>query len=133
MATKQPRIHKETERTKKLRDVWKRASQRDVVFTLPDESSARQLRFQLYNAVRAVRQDPDKSPELASILEVVQVSLEGEANNVLRIGRSKVIAAMDQLFEQLQITGEEVGTIRSQEEVDMMRSLDRLSQITPEV
>lgn len=103
-------MKKTTDRVLKLQGLWLRAAQEDVVIPCADKASAVLVRFQLYNAVRAVRKQPELNPELASAIEVVQVSLQGACENEVLIGRSRAAMALDATLAALGITGKESTT-----------------------
>lgn len=103
-------MKKTTERVQKLQGLWLRAAHEDVKIPCANKASAVLVRFQLYNAVRSVRKQPELNPELASAIEVVQVSLQGEDEATVVIGRSQAAMALDATFAALGITGKETAT-----------------------
>lgn len=103
-------MKKPSERILKLQSLWLHAAKADVSIPCVDKASAVLVRFQLYNAVRAVRKQPELNPELAAAVEVVQVSLRGEGENEVWIGRSHAASALDATFSALGITGQGLAT-----------------------
>jgi hypothetical protein len=103
-----------TDRANKLRELWLRAQHEDIVVPCPTKSAAITLRFQFYNAVRAVRLKPELSPQLAKVLDLVQIQLravdppDGSGTWELRIGQSGAADALDEVCAKLGVTGKGV-------------------------
>lgn len=127
MANPQGRPKGETPRTRKMRELWLRAKDEEIIIECDSKAAAVLIRFQLYNAVKVVREAPELNPELASAVEVVQISLRGEEENVLRIGRSEAAETLDSVFSRLKITGA-AGKVKDSIELAMEESLRKLQE-----
>lgn len=99
-----------TARTLRLQGLWLAASKERIEIDCETEGKAIALRFQLYNAVKMIRENPALNPELAEALEVTQVSITGERKQIVTIGVSKVSQILEETFAKLGITGEAVQT-----------------------
>lgn len=105
MANVKGRPKGETARTQKMRELWLKARDQEIIIECESKAAAVLIRFQLYNAVKVAREVPESHPELAAAVEIVQISLRGEKQNILRIGRSEAAEKLDSVFNQLGITG----------------------------
>lgn len=117
----------QTARTKKLQELWLRAASEPVEIDCKTKSAAVNARFQLYNAVRAVRGNPELSPELAEAVGAVQVSLIGDEMQIVRLARSATVEALDSAFAALGITGEAVK-VKTEEDLEIEASMARLRE-----
>lgn len=105
-----------TPRTLQLQGLWLAASKERVDIDCETEGKAIALRFQLYNAVKMIRENPALNPELAEALEVTQISLTGEHKQIVTIGVSQVSQLLEATFKRLGITSEAAAT---KDEVDL--------------
>lgn len=127
MTNKLGRPKGETARTQKMRELWLRAKDNEVIIECDSKAAAVLIRFQLYNAVKIVRDAPESNPELAAAVEIVQISLRGEGQNILRIGRSEAAEKLDSVFNQLGITGG-AGKVKDRVDLAAEESLRKLQE-----
>lgn len=132
MANKQGRPKGETARTQKMRELWLKARDEEIIIECASKAAAVLIRFQLYNAVKIAREQPEVHPELAAAVEVVQISLRGEGQNILRIGRSEAAEKLDSVFKTLGITGTR-GKVKDALDLAAEESLKKLQQNLAEV
>lgn len=95
-----------SERVLKLQAIWLRALNEIIDIPCGDQSSAMNVRFQLYNAVKAVRNEPGLNRALADAVEQVQVSIVGDGKDTVRIGKSPAAKALGDALEKLGIAGQ---------------------------
>jgi hypothetical protein len=110
-----------------MRELWLKARDEEIIIECDSKAAAVLIRFQLYNAVKVVREAPESNPELAAAVEIVQISLRGEGQNVLRIGRSEAAEKLDSIFNQLGITGVK-GKVKDALDIAAEESLKKLQQ-----
>lgn len=96
---------KQSPRTAKLQSIWLAAKTSPVVINCGTGAQAVLLRFQLYNAVKPIRENPVLNPELAEAIEAAQISLSGENKEILTVGLSQISILLDKTLEQLGIVG----------------------------
>ena len=93
----------ETEKAR-LQGVWRaaaRAESGELFIPCPDLATARNLRFALYNAVRAERQQPGLADEaLADALDRMQLGVTSGPAGVM-IRQKAVLALTDELFASI--------------------------------
>lgn len=127
MANHKGRPKGETARTQKMRELWLKARDEEIIIECDSKAAAVLIRFQLYNAVKVAREVPESHPELAAAVEIVQISLRGEKQNILRIGRSEAAEKLDSVFFQLGITGAG-GKVKDSVDLAAAESLKRLQE-----
>lgn len=110
-----------------LQSVWRRALQTGgVELVLPTESDATRMRFNLYNAVRAVRKGIVVDAELSQAMRECSVSKEGRRVTVS--GKLKA-ETMQAVLQALGMTKEELlaqAGPKTAEEVEIEASQARL-------
>lgn len=125
---------KPSRRTLQLQELWLKALSAPIEIPCGDKSSAMNVRFQLYNAVKAVRANPVLNPDLAAAVEELQISVIGDGKDTIRIGRSPAASVLGDAFSKLGITGNAAGT---QDETDLeakasaQRALEMLKDLEP--
>lgn len=122
---------RQTVRTKQLQELWQRAWNAPVEIPCESKAAAVSVRFQLYNSVKALRGNPDLNPELAEIVEGVQVSLTGDDSATVVLKRSEATRALNNVFTALKVTGDAVKT-KTEEDLEIDASLTRLQELLKE-
>lgn len=92
----------ETERAK-LQGLWRAAAHRSAPLEVQTGTMAvaRNLRFALYNAVRAERNQPDLADaELAQALETIQVSVAEDPPRLV-LSRKAIITLLDKVLDEV--------------------------------
>lgn len=118
---------KQSPRTAKLQSIWLAAKTSPVVINCGTGAQAVLLRFQLYNAVKAVRDNPTLNPELAEAVECTQISLGGENKEILTVGQSQISILLDKTLEQLGIA--ELPQVPDEVDLEAKASEERMRRL----
>jgi hypothetical protein len=123
----------ESPKTRQYQQLWLKATETPVQIPCKDKATATLVRFQLYHAVKKIRDRPEGNPELASAVTQVSATILEETPGgkaVVRLGKSEAAAALEAALENLGIAAEPAAAEPT--EADFAAALQRLGEIQPD-